>query len=94
MIDQIHYLMPHPENSAGLIYPSELGDELYVGFGGLFIMGGAGATLAESYRIHAIRGEQIVEARLNRYKKSTNFFRAEIKDIGAFLFYARAVVSG
>jgi len=90
MSDLIHYLIRHPTLD-GLIYPAELEDEEYFGFGSFYLLGKTGAFIGEAYRFYAIRGEETVQTTLLPYRNSRSFFRAEVTDVGSFLFYAQPI---
>ena len=91
MSDLVHYLVKHPTEAGGVIYPTEIENDQYVGFGGFFLLGKPGSTIGDLYRFHAILGQQTFETQLTRFRNSKSFFRAEIPRIGSFLFYAQSI---
>jgi len=91
MTELVHYLIRHPTNGTGLIYPSDVDDATYVGFGAFYFLGLPGSRVAESYRFYAIQGEETIQIPLRPFRRSRSFFRAEVPAVGAFVFYAQPI---
>ena len=89
MSDLVHYLIRDPSEKVGLIYPTELDDQNYTGFGAFYLLGNAGASIGERYYFYAIQGEQTVQTELLPFRGSRSFFQAEVPRIGTFVFYAQ-----
>lgn len=89
MIDLVHYLVGQPARKSSLVYPIELYDENYVGFGDFYLLGKAGTEIGDLYSFYAIRGGQIVPTTLMPYRGSKSFFQVEVSGIGDFVFYAQ-----
>lgn len=91
MSDLVHYMLRDPVEGNGLIYPTELADDEYVGVGGFFLLGASGAQPADAYRFLAVRGEQTLVVALARYRDSRSFFQATVSGVGSFLFLAQPI---
>jgi hypothetical protein len=91
MSDLVHYMLRDPVEGNGLIYPTELADDEYVGVGGFFLLGTSGAQPADFYRFLAVRGEQTLVVGLARYRDSRSFFQAAVPGVGSFLFLAQPI---
>ena len=91
MSDLVHYLIRHPTEKGGLIYPTELDDPAYVGFGSFYMLGRVGSRIGEAYTFHAVFGEELVATNLLPFRNSRSFFRAEVQGVGTFLFYAQPI---
>jgi hypothetical protein len=91
MRDHVHYLVRRPDRSDGLIYPSEIEEQGYVGFGAFYLMGKEGEALRDAFVFYAVRGDQLIEATLSRYRDTRGFFFAAINGVGRFLFNAEPI---
>lgn len=89
MTDVVHYLIKDPMGGNGLIYPTELSDEGYVGFGAFYLLGRLGISISERYFFAAVFGEQVIQAELVQFRGSQRFFQADVGGIGSFIFYAQ-----
>jgi len=87
----IHYLIQHPSERDGLIYPTDLNDNGYYSLGSFYIMGSPGFKIRQYYSFHAVHEEETIEVDLFRFRHSRNFYQATFKDFGTFLFYAQPV---
>lgn len=95
MNDLIHYMVKSPGKLDELVYPAQIEDNdgKYYTLGCFYILGKRGEPLFNEYKIFAMLDEQIIEARLIQYRKSRNFYRANIDKIGSFIFYAQTVTN-
>jgi len=84
----IHYLVRHPNEPGSLIFPTELSEVNYVGFGSYYFIGDNGDDVNGNYFIHAIHKEEIVTIPLELVVKTKTIFRANVKSIGSFEFMA------
>jgi|GEM_PF-5072119 len=91
MSNLVHYLIRHPTQKDGFIYPTELEDDTYVGCGAFFLLGTVGAGMRKAYKFHAVHDERLLETILHPFQNSNIFFQVEIENIGAFLFYAQPI---
>lgn len=89
MKDMVHYLIRHPVEGGGLIYPTEIEDDNYVGFGAFYLLGQPSTPVGERYRFSAVRGEQTIQTELLPFRGSRSFFQAEVGGIGSFIFHAQ-----
>lgn len=87
----VHYLIKHPTEARSLIYPTEIDNDQYVGFGGFFLLGKPGSALGDSFKFHAILGQQTLETQLIRFRNSKSLFLADVENVGSFLFYAQPI---
>jgi len=97
MSDLVHYLIKNPSAVGGLIYPNENSNivgEGYVGFGGFYLLGTAGASISGSYRFIAIRNKHLIETKMNVYQDSRNYFMVDLTEVGRFLFFAQPIPKG
>ena len=88
MNERIHYLMLDP-NRKGLIYPTELDDQAYMGKGSFYLLDFKGYPIRDSYTFYAIHGEQILTFTLHR--NLTRYFQVEVINIGVFDFLAVSI---
>lgn len=84
----VHYLIRHP-SVAGLIYPVELDEPGYVGFGAFYLLGATGDRIGDAYVFHAVHQQQILETTLTEYRGTRSFFQAQVSGVGSFVFYAQ-----
>ena len=91
MNDLVHYLIKHPVEGGGLIYPTEIEDDNYVGFGAFYLLGQPGMPIGDRYRFAAVRGEETIQTELLPFRRSRSFFQAEVGGIGSFIFYAQPI---
>lgn len=86
MTEHIHYLVENPEADDELLYPSEVGPDLYPGPGSFYIVGVEGSTTGDSYSFRAFRGEELIDVVLTRRRDQTEMFQADVEGVGSFLF--------
>lgn len=90
----IHYLIQHPSERDGLIYPTDLNDNdnEYYSVGSFYLMGSPGFKIRQYYIFHAVHGEETIGVDLFRVRHSRNFYQTTFKDFGTLLFYAQPVM--
>jgi hypothetical protein len=85
----VHYLVRAVSGEDGLVYPTELDIKNYQAFGGFFLMGSKKDAPDDEYIFYAIRGNGIIKTTATRYQDSKSFFRINIENIGAFIFFTQ-----
>ncbi|MBK1884698.1 hypothetical protein JIN85_19965 [Luteolibacter pohnpeiensis] len=91
MTEEIHYLVRQSAANDGLIYPSELDQKEYYGFGSFYLMGAEDADPAEEYTFRAVLGEELIVTTAERFRDEKYFFSVQMKKVGRFIFYAQAM---
>lgn len=81
-------MVRHPKEKRALIYPIEIEEKDYVGFGSFYIFGEIGADPEETYHFNAILGEEVIQVNLLRRQKSKNLFHVAVPGIDNFVFFA------
>lgn len=93
MNNYILYLTKDPLSTENrLIFPSDIDDKNYYGVGGFYIDNHYTQKLSNSYVIHAIKDEEIIEITITKKDKS-RFFTCTVENIGTFVFYAEKLNS-
>lgn len=85
----VYYLVRGSVEKGGLVFPSELGENEQGESLGGFYLSEAGSKSLDTYLFYAVHGDRLVNIRLNRFQRSKSFYRAEVKHIGSFIFYAQ-----
>lgn len=91
MREVIHYLIAHPTEVGTLIYPSQVNDLNYYGFGAFYILGKHKERSGDSYKFHAVHDSQIIQTTLVPYRGSKSFLVATVSGIGSFVFNVQSL---
>jgi hypothetical protein len=85
----IHYMVRRPEHLGELIYPLELFDPGYYGYGSFFIDGHHIDDVDQAYLFYAVRDDQLLPIELRSVDDTS--FEADVDGVGLFIFKATRV---
>jgi len=92
MKNLVHYLVRHPEELSGYIYPTESVYQNYTSFGAFYLVGvSSDAELADGYIFHAVYGDEVIPVMLERVRGTLAIFQVAIRDVGTFQFRANKI---
>ena len=83
----VHFMVRDPDDQDAIIYPTQLRQEGYLGFGEFYLLG-MDASLLDSYVFAAIKDESVLLVDLIRTGAESRLYKADVPDVGSFIFQA------
>lgn len=88
-MNAVCYLVKSGHLESGLIFPTEMTELDTATTGSFYLLARSSSATEDAYAFFAVRGERILRVVLERMDKARSFFRAQVPDVGAFMFYAQ-----